>query len=262
MQAGDVVLLLVLLALAAAVGLAVARLRTALRAAQAESGRLDRLAVARGRSLSLAAQELRGIASGMGACGSVSGGSLCGGPGVLAEGPAQKLFRLADDLAEVAAGSERRTIHEAPAPLGPIVDGAIGVIERQIRPGRRHWQVDPALRRLTVKADGRALEGALAALLRRAASHSRDGDAIVLRWVVASETVAIVVEDEGDGLPAPDLVPDATAPLPGTRGLDLGLSLARSLAAAHGGDIRLETAPGIGARAWLTLPRARLLEAA
>ena len=47
----------------------------------------------------------------------------------------------------------------------------------------------------------------------------------------------------------------------GTRGLDLGLSLARSLAAAHGGDIRLESAPGIGARAWLTLPRNRLVEA-
>jgi signal transduction histidine kinase len=262
MQVGDVALLLVLFALVTATGLVVARLRRALRTAQVESERLERLATARGRSLSLAAQELRGIAAGMGACGSVSDGGLPGSPGIPPEGPAQKLFRLADDLAEVAAVSERRTIHEAPAPLGPVVDAAIGVIERQIRPGRRHWQVDPALRRLTVKADGRALEGALAALLRRAASHSRDGDAIVLRWVVASETVAIVVEDEGDGLPAPDLVPDATAPLPGTRGLDLGLSLARSLAAAHGGDIRLETAPGIGARAWLTLPRARLLEAA
>lgn len=262
MQAGVVALLLVFLAFAVAAGLAVARLRTALRAAQAEAGRLDRIAVARGRSLSLAAQELRGIAAGMGTAGGVPGGVLRGDLAPPAEGPAQKLLRLADDLAEVAAASDRRTIHEAPAPLGPIVDAAIGVIERQIRPGRRHWQVDPALRRLTVKADGRALEGALAALLRRAASHSRDGDAIVLRWVLASETVAIVVEDEGDGMPAPDLVPDAIAPLPGTRGLDLGLSLARSLAAAHGGDIRLETAPGIGARAWLTLPRARLLEAA
>jgi signal transduction histidine kinase len=80
--------------------------------------------------------------------------------------------------------------------------------------------------------------------------------------VLGGETVAIIVEDEGDGLPAQDLVPETTGPITGTRGLDLGLTLARSLAAAHGGDIRLESVPGIGARAWLTLPRARLLEAA
>lgn len=72
----------------------------------------------------------------------------------------------------------------------------------------------------------------------------------------------IVIEDEGEGLPAADLLAEASGPPGGTRGLDLGLSLARSLAAAHGGDIRLESTPGIGARAWLTLPRNRLLEAA
>jgi signal transduction histidine kinase len=256
MQAGLVILLILVLMLAAAAGCVCARLRATLLATQAEARGHQRLAAARGRSLALAARELHGIAAGMGAGGGMPHDDLIDRP----EAPAQKLLRLADDLAGIAADADRRIIHEAPALLGPVVDAAIALIDRQIRPGRRQWQVDPALRSLTVKADGRALEGALAALLRRAASHSRDGDAIVLRRVLASETVAIVVEDEGDGVPAPDLVPASTAPLPGTRGLDVGLSLARSLAAAHGGDIRLETAPGIGARAWLTLPRTRLLE--
>jgi signal transduction histidine kinase len=219
------------------------RLRRALATQRTAAARAEQLATARARSLSLAAQELRGIAAG-------------------GEPAPQQLLRLADDLAEVAAGPAVRSIHEAPAPLGPIVDAAVNRVDAQIKPSVRHWQLDPALRALTVRADRRALEGALAALLRRAASHSRDGDAIALRWVVASETVSIVVEDEGDGLAAPDLVPEAATAPGATRGLDLGLSLARSLAAAHGGDIRLETAPGIGARAWLTLPRARLLEAA
>jgi signal transduction histidine kinase len=233
-------------------------LRGALKEAQARAAQSRQVAATRGRSLSLAAQELRGIAAGLASLDGVAPARAAAPASELAE----RLLRLADNLAEVATLPGPRVIHEAPAPLGPVVDAAIAVVDRQIRPGRRHWQVDQALRVLTVKADGRALEGALAALLRRAASHSRDGDAIVLRWVVASETVAIVVEDEGDGLAAPDLGAESAAPLPGTRGLDLGLSLARSLAAAHGGDIRLETAPGIGARAWLTLPRARLLEAA
>ncbi len=253
MQPGAILILIPLLAIASAAGILAARLHGMLQETRAKGRHLDQVATARGRSLALAAQELRGIAAGIGT-------AAPAGPG--AEDAAQKLLCLADDLAEAANASQRRTIHEAPALLGPIVDAATSLVDRQIRPATRHWQVDAALRGVTLKADGRALKGALAALLRRAASQSRDGDAIALRWVLASETVAIVVEDEGEGLPAPDLGPDTTAPLPGTRGLDLGLSLARSLAAAHGGDIRLEAAPGIGARAWLTLPRTRLLEAA
>lgn len=246
-----------------------ARLQLALLSTRERTTQAERVAVQRGRSLSLAAQELRSIAGGMRGCrdGPDASRELRHALGLAShrrslDAPVQQLLRLADDLAEVASGPTPRVIHEAPAPLGPVVDAAIASVAAQIRPGQRQWQVDAALRALTVRADRRALEGALAALLRRAASHSRDGDAISLRWVLASETVAIVVEDEGDGLAAGDLAGESPVAQVGMRGLDLGLSLARSLAAAHGGDIRLETAPGIGARAWLTLPRARLLEAA
>jgi signal transduction histidine kinase len=228
--------------------------RAALSQARHRAERAEHLAGARTRSMSLAAQELRGVVAG-----------LASGRGAAPEGSeplAQRLLRVADDLTDVAKAHDTRVIRDIPTPLGPIVDSAIAKVAGQIRPAARHWQVDPGLAGLTVKADGRALEGALVALLRRAASHSQDGDAVALRWVLASETVAIVIEDEGEGRAAPDLVPDTTAPAIGTRGLDLGLNLARSLAAAHGGDIRLETAPGIGARAWLTLPRARLLASA
>ncbi|WP_170985115.1 sensor histidine kinase KdpD [Roseomonas sp. AR75] len=225
-----------------------------------KAGQAEQLAATRARSMSLAAQEMRGIAAAMGGLGRVD---PCRAMSWLpADGPAQQILRLADDLAEIAAGAPQHAIHAAPAPLGPMVDAALTTVSAQIRPGIRHWQVDPALRRLVVNADRRALQGALTALLRRAASHSRDGDVVALHWVVASETVSIVVEDEGDGLAAMDLLPESPFAPAGTRGLDLGLSLARSLAAAHGGDIRLESAPGIGARAWLTLPRDRLLEAA
>ena len=261
---------LALILTAGAAAAAILWLRAALGESRRRAARAERVVAAQGRSLCLAAQEVRGIAACMAGC--RAGGEpsrfglpvpLCtGGGGRVPEGPAQQLLRLADTMAEAAHPPATRIIRDAPTRLAPVVEAAVAQVSTQIRPGMRHWQVDPALRTLTVKADGRALEGAVAALLRRAASHSRDGDVIGLRAVVASETVAIVVEDEGDGLSAPDLVPDTTAPTAGTRGLDLGLSLARSLAAAHGGDIRLETAPGIGARAWLTLPRTRLLEAA
>ncbi len=224
------------------------RARRALAGAEARAALLDRLAVGRGRCISLAAADLRGLGLGLREIGR--------------EDLARQVTRIADDLATFADEPAIRTLQEAPAPLGPLIDGAVAAVSAQLRPGRRHWQVDPALRALTVRADRRALEGAIGALLRRAAQHSHNGDVVVLRHVVASETLAIVIEDEGDGLTALDLSPEAAVPAGGTRGLDLGLSVARSLAAAHGGDIRLESAPGIGARAWLTLPRERLLEAA
>jgi signal transduction histidine kinase len=233
--------------------------RTALSEARHRAERAEHLAGARTRSMSLAAQELRGIVAGLAGA---RGAPPAGGQDGAGEKLAEHLLRLADNLTDVAKAHDARAIRDVPTRLGTIVDAAIAKVSAQIQPATRHFQVDPGLSALTVKADGRALEGALVALLRRAASHSQDGDTVALRWVLASETVAIVIEDEGEGRAAPDLVPDTTAPAIGTRGLDLGLNLARSLAAAHGGDIRLETAPGIGARAWLTLPRARLLATA
>ena len=233
--------------------------RTALSKARHRTERAEHLAGARTRSMSLAAQELRGIVAGLAGG---RGAPPAGGGGRMGEALVQHLLRVADDLTDVAKAHDARGIRDIPTRLGGVVDAAIAKVAVQIRPATRHWQVDASLSALTLKADGRALEGALVALLRRAASHSQDGDTVALRWVLASETVAIVIEDEGEGRAAPDLVPDTTAPAIGTRGLDLGLNLARSLAAAHGGDIRLESAPGIGARAWLTLPRARLLASA
>jgi signal transduction histidine kinase len=242
-------LLPILLALAVLAGGFAFRTRQALRLAEERAVTAERLAATRGRCLSLGAAELRG-------------------PGFVLmaegrEGMGRQLLRISDELARLAeeSGTGARSIKDSPLPLGPLVDEVVARVAAQIRPGHRHWQVDPALRSLTVRADRRALEGALAALLHRAAGHSRAGDVVVLRHVVASETVAIVIEDEGDGVMATDLG-GGTAAAEGTRGLDLGLSLARSLAVAHGGDVRLESAPGIGARAWLTLPRERLLEAA
>jgi len=248
------------------------RTRAALRNARDRVASAERLAAARGRCLSLAAQELRGPGLALMAQTSEAqpGAAMPPREDGQTQAVAQQLLRLADDLADFATEPCPRALHETPALIGPVIDAAVASVAAQLRPGRRHWKIEPELRGLRVRADSRALEGALAALLRRAARHSRDGDVVALRHMLGSETVAIVVEDEGDGLPAQDLVTEAASSGPGlgfstangTRGLDLGLTLARSLAAAHGGEIRLESAPGIGARAWLTLPRSRLLDAA
>jgi signal transduction histidine kinase len=69
----------------------------------------------------------------------------------------------------------------------------------------------------------------------------------------------IDVQDEGPGIP-PDILPHVfdrfvTGKRP-EGGLGLGLYLAKRIAAAHGGDLTVESAPGKGARFTLTLPSA------
>jgi signal transduction histidine kinase len=65
------------------------------------------------------------------------------------------------------------------------------------------------------------------------------------------------VRDEGPGI-APDLLPRLferyVSGMKAEGGLGLGLYLAKQIAAAHGGDLTVESAPGRGARFTLTLP--------
>ncbi|MBP0444216.1 sensor histidine kinase [Roseomonas sp. SSH11] len=175
-------------------------------------------------------------------------------PGVETEG--RRLLVLADELADHGvAQPQTRCLKEARLPLGPLLGEAVEAMTLSMGEGARHWRVCPEAEALVLMADRRALGRVLAQALGRAALETRAGDRITLRLVRAAETVALVIEDEGAGLPGGDLAGGE-----GTRGLSFGLSAARELMRAHGGELTLEAAPGIGARTWLTLPRARVLE--
>ncbi|MBW3658320.1 MAG: HAMP domain-containing histidine kinase [Actinobacteria bacterium] len=98
-------------------------------------------------------------------------------------------------------------------------------------------------------------------LLSNAAKFSPAGRTVTVELRAPSEgTVEVVVRDQGHGV-APD---DAERIFqkweradPGTRGLGLGLHLARAIARAHGGDLELEPATDDeGAVFVLSLPTA------
>jgi len=118
----------------------------------------------------------------------------------------------------------------------------------------------------TVPCDGRQMSQAVTNLLQNAAD-AIDGRAsepettlppghIVVR-VEASETrVAIVVEDNGKGLPV-DIEPDRlTEPYVTTRtkGTGLGLAIVRKIMEDHGGELLLESRAEGGARVSLIIP--------
>lgn len=235
-----------------------------------------RQAEARARCLGLVAQELQ-----------ASGFALLGLPGPPAAA-ARRLLDLADDVGEaLAAEAAPRHLVPGRVPLAPLLEETVATVAAQLGASQRHWRLSPEFEAMVLDADRRALHGALLQVLGRAARMTRPGDWIRLRPVVTEDSLAIVIEDEGVGAPAEDLngmepqwgsleeprweaVGEARGeprgePLGeprgeprGTRGLGFGLTLARSLLEAHGGALRLEAMPGIGARAWLTLPLERL----
>ena len=237
------------------------------RQVEARARQAERELEARGRYLGLLAQEMQG--HGLALLGHATapeppaatkpGTSKPGTPAL--EGRARALLGLAADVSDLlATQAGPRVLQEEATLLGPLLDEVIGQIAQALTPGRRAWRVAPELRTVTLAADRRALLGALRPVMTRVIRNTKDGDSVELRLVRADTSVAIVVEDEGTGQIAEDL--NGLSVGQGTRGLGLGLVVARDLLRAHGGDLTLEAVPGIGARAWLTLPRERLVEAA
>jgi signal transduction histidine kinase len=173
---------------------------------------------------------------------------------------AETLLHRADEARELlATHAGPRHLEEESLPLLPLLEEAVAAMAQQLVPTLRQWRLAPELSGLVLLADRRALRGVLVQVLGRAVRMTREADWIELRPVITDESLAIVVEDEGVGLGAEDLAPGADIEAH-TRGLCFGLAVARKLLQAHGGELRLESLPGVGARAWLTFPRARLLD--
>ena len=109
---------------------------------------------------------------------------------------------------------------------------------------------------LVVQADEAQLEQLLINLIKNAVDAGLEmGGRVEVSWRRIGNTLHVLVDDEGPGLPSDTgnlFVPFYTTK-PGGSGI--GLALSRQIAEGHGGSLLLESRKGgIGARARLTLP--------
>lgn len=113
-----------------------------------------------------------------------------------------------------------------------------------------------------VLADPLRLEQVVHNLLDNAARYSPPGSPVAVRLTLHPGEVQVAVQDQGPGVP-PDEAPHVWDRFyqgrdPGKRkgGAGLGLAIVRSIVAAHGGRVGLESPPEGGACFWFALPLA------
>ncbi|MFZ1984294.1 MAG: ATP-binding protein, partial [Desulfatitalea sp.] len=118
--------------------------------------------------------------------------------------------------------------------------------------------IDPELE---VHGDPFLLHQAVANLVQNAMDFSRPQGAIAIHSKESQHQVAIVVEDDGESIPAYALEKifdrffSLQRPDSGQKSTGLGLNLVKEVAELHQGGIRLENIAPSGVRATLTLPK-------
>ncbi len=110
---------------------------------------------------------------------------------------------------------------------------------------------------LTVRGDSGALEQLFLNVIQNAAQALEPGGAAMVRVDREATSAVVTVHDDGVGIPA-DVLERVFDPLFSTKegGTGLGLTIARRIARAAGGDIHVESASGEGTTVEIRLPLA------
>ncbi|WP_248353720.1 two-component system sensor histidine kinase NtrB [Anaeromyxobacter oryzae] len=137
--------------------------------------------------------------------------------------------------------------------LGPLVSDTLEVLSARANDARVRLYADGDA---MVEADPRRLREALLNLVANAIEATPPGGEVFVEVRAAAEGAELVVRDTGRGMP-PEVLGRIGTPFFTTRddGTGLGVVLARSVIAQHGGSLRYESEPGKGTRVEVTLPR-------
>ena len=124
--------------------------------------------------------------------------------------------------------------------------------------GARDWQVDD--RALAwVDVDQQRLTQAVLQLAANAVRHTEEGAVVAIGSRLVGQTALSWVRDTGDGIDIEQQARIFERFRRGTaegEGSGLGLAIVRGIAQAHGGEVRLESAPGEGATFTIVVPGA------
>ncbi len=175
-------------------------------------------------------------------------------------GEAARMRRLVEDLATLSRTDEGSLdLRVTDDDLGRVADDAAA----RLRPQFEHAGVDLSTSPsgpVRIVADPDRLAQIITNLLGNALAHTPDGGSVTVTTGVANGMGVLEVRDTGEGIPADELdrIFERFHRLPGPghrAGRGLGLTIARGLARAQGGDLTAHSeGPGSGSRFRLTIP--------
>jgi two-component system sensor histidine kinase/response regulator len=181
---------------------------------------------------------------------------------------ARQLSGVVSDIMLLSKAVSGKQHHQfAPALLSEILDDGLAGLKAKAAAKGIRLLVRPAPTDALVMCDGRLLAQAVFKLTDNAIKFSPDGSTVDLWAHVSPDGSAVLtVKDCGPGLSQHKLKECLKPFMQETMGygrpvsgLGLGLSIAEAICEAHGGELAIQTAPGLGLLAAIVLPPSLLL---
>jgi signal transduction histidine kinase len=174
------------------------------------------------------------------------------------------LLSLINDLlyfAKLDAG--RLEFRREPVPVGIVTEDLEAVLDPQLRAKRLRYACAMTDAAELICGDAERIRQILINLLANATKFTDPGGDVEVFTAAEEDSVVIRVRDTGWGIEADrlDHIFDPFVQLNRPRtagspqGIGLGLAISRELAREMGGDLTVESAPGVGSTFFLRLPR-------
>ena len=172
------------------------------------------------------------------------------------------MSRLIDDLRTMAlAESGTLKLQREPVDIGALIDEVMTSFHAQADKAGVELAVETSPDLPTMDLDAARIREVLSNLIANALRYTPSGGKITIRCLVegkGADNVQLSVSDTGAGIPPDDLphIFDRFYKSPDSRGTGLGLTIARNLVLAHGGEISASSEAGKGTTIDFTLPLA------
>ncbi|MEE6282610.1 sensor histidine kinase [Georgenia sunbinii] len=168
-----------------------------------------------------------------------------------------RMHRLADDLVMLAKADAPGFVQPVRTEVGTLLDN---VLDQARRLGPRRWRINERVE-ATANLDPQRITQAMLQLAANAVKFSPAGSTVTIGSRIEDGTLALWVRDEGTGIPVDEqatiferFTRGTTASGSQIEGSGLGLSIVAAITESHGGQVRVDSAPGLGARFTLWLP--------